>query len=43
MAIAKLSALNANAITPATISKYIFHVIKHEELYIHIIILKVNA
>ena len=38
-----ISILTAYEITPTTILKHVFHEATHEEVYIHIIILKVNA
>ena len=38
-----ISILKAYEITPTAILKHVFHAAKHEEVYIHIIILKVNA
>ena len=38
-----ISILTAYEITPATILKHVFHEATHEEVYIRIIILKVNA
>ena len=38
-----ISILTAYEITPTTILKHVFHEITHEEVYIRIIILKVNA
>ena len=38
-----ISILTAYEITPTTISKHVFHETTHEEVYIRIIVLKVNA
>ena len=38
-----ISILTASEITPATMLKHVFHETTHEEVYVRIIVLKVNA